>query len=30
LRVRERLPPDSEGRITYSAHANAIKGRLVK
>ena len=29
-RVRERLPPDSAGRITYSAHANAIKGRLAK
>jgi SAM-dependent methyltransferase len=29
-RVRERLPPDSEGRITYSAHANAIKGRLAR
>jgi ubiquinone/menaquinone biosynthesis C-methylase UbiE len=27
-RVRARLPPDSEGRITYSARANAIKGRV--
>ena len=27
-RVRACLPPDSEGRITYSARANAIKGRV--
>jgi len=26
-RVRERLPPDAAGRITYSGRANAIKGR---
>jgi ubiquinone/menaquinone biosynthesis C-methylase UbiE len=26
-RVRERLPPDSAGHITYAARANAIKGR---
>jgi ubiquinone/menaquinone biosynthesis C-methylase UbiE len=26
-RVRARLPADSEGRITYGARANAIKGR---
>ena len=26
-RVRERLPPDATGRITYTARANAIKGR---
>src|SRR5436190_23290265 len=26
-RVRERLPADATGRITYSARANAIKGR---
>ena len=26
-RVRERLPPDAAGRIAYTAHANAIKGR---
>ena len=29
-RVRERLPPDSAGRITFGAHANAIKGRVTK
>jgi SAM-dependent methyltransferase len=29
-RVRERLPPDAAGRITFGAHANAIKGRVVK
>jgi len=29
-RVRERLPADTTGRITFGAHANAIKGRLVK
>ena len=27
-RVRARLPADSQGRITYGARANAIKGRL--
>src|SRR5205814_1843159 len=27
-RVRARLPSDAAGRITYSARANAIKGRL--
>jgi SAM-dependent methyltransferase len=27
-RVRARLPADGDGRITYSARANAIKGRL--
>jgi ubiquinone/menaquinone biosynthesis C-methylase UbiE len=26
-RVRERLPADAEGRVTYTARANAIKGR---
>ncbi|HEX6094163.1 MAG TPA: class I SAM-dependent methyltransferase [Dongiaceae bacterium] len=26
-RVRARLPADAEGRITYGAHANAVKGR---
>ena len=29
-RVRGRLPADTEGRITYSAHANAVKGRRPK
>lgn len=29
-RVRKRLPPDAAGRITFGAHANAIKGRLSK
>lgn len=29
-RVRERLPADAAGRITGSAHANAIKGRVAK
>jgi ubiquinone/menaquinone biosynthesis C-methylase UbiE len=29
-RVRERLPPDSAGRIAFGAHANAIKGRVTK
>jgi len=29
-KVRARLPADSAGRITYSARANAIKGRLPK
>jgi SAM-dependent methyltransferase len=27
-RIRERLPADALGRITYSAHANAVKGRV--
>jgi ubiquinone/menaquinone biosynthesis C-methylase UbiE len=27
-RVEARLPADSEGRITYSARANAVKGRV--
>ena len=27
-RMRARLPPDSTGRITYAARANAIKGRV--
>ena len=27
-RVRERLPKDREGRISYIAHANAVKGRV--
>jgi SAM-dependent methyltransferase len=27
-RVRERLPADAMGRVTYSARANAIKGRV--
>jgi len=26
--LRERLPPDPQGRISYSAHANAVKGRV--
>jgi len=26
-RLRSRLPPDSTGRITFAAHANAIQGR---
>jgi hypothetical protein len=26
--MRVRLPPDAQGRITYSARANAIKGRV--
>lgn len=29
-RLRERLPPDAQGRITYSARANAVKGRVRK
>jgi len=29
-RVRERLPPDGAGRITFGAHANAIKGCVAK
>jgi len=27
-RVRARLPVDATGRITYSARANAVKGRV--
>ena len=27
-RVRSRLPTDATGRITYEAHANAVKGRV--
>lgn len=27
-RMRARLPVDATGRITYSAHANAVKGRV--
>ena len=27
-RLRLRLPPDADGRITYGARANAIKGRV--
>ena len=27
-RMRARLPPDATGRITYSARANAVKGRV--
>ena len=26
--MRDRLPPDADGRITYGARANAIKGRV--
>jgi ubiquinone/menaquinone biosynthesis C-methylase UbiE len=29
-RLRERLPADTSGRITYPARANAIKGRVPK
>jgi SAM-dependent methyltransferase len=29
-RVRANLPPDSAGRVTYAARANAVKGRLPK
>jgi hypothetical protein len=29
-RVRARLPGNAEGRITYSARANAVKGRVPK
>jgi SAM-dependent methyltransferase len=29
-RVRARLPADATGRITYSARANAVKGRVTK
>ena len=28
--VRARMPADAQGRITYEARANAIKGRLAK
>lgn len=27
-RLRDRLPPDAQGRITYAARANAIRGRV--
>ena len=27
-RMRARLPADAKGRITYSARANAVKGRV--
>jgi SAM-dependent methyltransferase len=27
-RLRKRLPPDAQGRVTYGARANAIKGRV--
>jgi hypothetical protein len=27
-RLRERLPADATGRITYDARANAVKGRM--
>lgn len=30
MRVRARLPADATGRITYSARANAVKGRVPK
>jgi hypothetical protein len=26
-RMRERLPADAAGQVTYSARANAVKGR---
>jgi hypothetical protein len=29
-RVRARLPADATGSITYSARANAVKGRVAK
>ena len=29
-RIRDRLPTDANGRITYSARANAVKGRVRK
>jgi hypothetical protein len=29
-RLRDRLPGDADGRITYSARANAVKGRVRK
>ena len=29
-RVRERLPADASGRITYASRANAVKGRVPK
>lgn len=28
-RMRARLPADANGRITYSARANAVKGRVL-
>jgi SAM-dependent methyltransferase len=28
VRMRATLPPDAEGRITYAAHVNAIRGRV--
>jgi hypothetical protein len=28
--MRARLPTDATGRITYSARANAVKGRVPK
>jgi hypothetical protein len=28
LRVRASLPPDSQERVTFGSHANAIKGRV--
>ena len=28
--VRERIPKDHEGRISYTAHANAVKGQVPK
>jgi hypothetical protein len=28
VRVRARLPADAHGRITYSARANAVRGRV--
>ena len=30
MRMRDRLPADSMGRITYSARANAVKGQVPK
>ena len=30
IRVRERLPADAAGRITYGARANAVKGCIPK
>jgi SAM-dependent methyltransferase len=29
-RLRSRLPPDADGRITYGASANAVKGRVAR
>jgi hypothetical protein len=26
--LRERIPTDPQGRISYSAHANAVKGQV--